>query len=202
MRTHLPLLSCERSSTLPQICYSKNWMQETKLNEGYAKEGLDTSDKAFSTAFWLVSCMILVGTTVGLCIGWFIAEYQQRKVSVILKSVNAIAAGKFNIEIANLGGDEIGQVASALRQAVTAMNSALVEVQDVSGTVSAAAEQLNAVSRDITSGAQSQASSLEETASSLEEITSTVKQNSDNAQQARQLANGSRDVAEKGGSCR
>ena len=174
--------------------------EETRLNEGYAKEGLDTSDKAFSSAFWLVSGLILGGTVFGLCLGWFIAEYQRRKVSVVLQVVNAIAAGKFNVKIANLGRDEIGQVASALQQAATSMNSALSEVREVSGTVSAAAEQLNSVSREISMGAQTQASSLEETASSLEEITSTVKQNSDNAQQARQLANGSRDVAEKGGS--
>ena len=127
------------------------------------------------------------------------AQELQRKVATVLEIVNAVADGKFDIEIPNLGDDAIGQVAAALGQAVSAMKSALSEVRDVSGTVSSAAEQLTAVSREITAGAQTQASSLEETASSLEEITSTVKQNTDNAQQARQLANGSRDIAEKGG---
>lgn len=127
------------------------------------------------------------------------AEELQRKVAVVLKIVNSVADGKFDVDIPNLGDDAIGQVASALQQAVNSMKSALGEVRDVSSTVSSAAEQLTAVAREITAGAQTQASSLEETASSLEEITSTVKQNSDNAQQARQLANGSRDVAEKGG---
>ncbi len=127
------------------------------------------------------------------------AEELQRKVAVVLQVVNSVAAGRFDIEIPNLGDDEIGQVATALSQAVNAMKSALSEVRDVSVTVSSAAEQLSAVVNEITAGAQTQASSLEETASSLEEITSTVKQNTDNAQQARQFANGSRDVAEKGG---
>ncbi len=127
------------------------------------------------------------------------AEEQSRKVSIILDVVNAVADGNFDLEIPDLGTDSVGQVASALEQAVVAMKEALCEVRDVSGTVSTAAEQLTEVSREITAGAQTQASSLEETASSLEEITSTVKQNTDNAQQARQLANGSRDIAEKGG---
>ncbi len=127
------------------------------------------------------------------------AEEQARKVAVILEVVNAVADGNFDLEIPDLGTDSVGQVASALEQAVVAMKDALCEVRDVAGTVSTAAEQLTEVSREITAGAQTQASSLEETASSLEEITSTVKQNTDNAQQARQLANGSRDVAEKGG---
>ncbi len=127
------------------------------------------------------------------------AEEQARKVSIILDVVNAVADGNFDLEVPDLGTDSVGQVASALQQAVVSMKDALCEVRDVAATVSSAAEQLTEVSREITSGAQTQASSLEETASSLEEITSTVKQNTDNAQQARQLANGSRDVAEKGG---
>ena len=128
------------------------------------------------------------------------ADELQRKVAIMLEVVNAVADGRFDVDIPDLGTDAIGQVSSALQQAVNSMKQALTEVRDVSGTVSTAAEQLNQVAREITAGAQTQASSLEETASSLEEITSTVKQNSDNAQQARQLANGSRDIAEKGGS--
>lgn len=128
-----------------------------------------------------------------------LAAETDRKVALVLDAVNAMAAGRFDIDVPNLGDDAVGQVAGALKAAVAAMKTALLEVRNVAGTVSTAAEQLNGVSREISSGAQSQASSLEETASSLEEITSTVKQNTDNAQQARQLANGSRDVAERGG---
>lgn len=127
------------------------------------------------------------------------AEEVARKVAIVLQIVNSIAAGDFTVNTPDLGSDAVGQVGSALNQAIAAIASALQEVRDVSSTVSTAAAQLTSVSREISSGAQSQASALEETASSLEEITSTVKQNTDNAQQARQLAVGSRDVAEKGG---
>ncbi len=127
------------------------------------------------------------------------SEELNRKVSVVLENVNALAQGNFDSMVPDLGDDAVGQVGQALNQAIRAINGALTEVRGVSTTVSAAATQLTSASRDISAGAQSQASSLEETASSLEEITSTVKQNSDNAQQARQLAVSSRDVAEKGG---
>ena len=127
------------------------------------------------------------------------AEEQARKVAIVLEVVSSVAEGNFDIEVPDLGNDSVGRVGSALNQAVRSIRDALVEVREVSGTVSTAAEQLTEASREIAAGAQTQASSLEETASSLEEITSTVKQNTDNAQQARQLANGSRDIAEKGG---
>jgi methyl-accepting chemotaxis protein len=76
---------------------------------------------------------------------------------------------------------------------------AIVEVDDISNSVAAASQQLAAASEQLSSGAQQSASSLEETASSLEEITATVRQNADNADQANQLANSSRETAEKGG---
>jgi PAS domain S-box-containing protein len=126
-------------------------------------------------------------------------EELRQKVAIVLENVNAIAEGNFDSIVPDLGTDAVGQVGTALNQAIVAINDAMKEVRQVSGTVSSAAEQLTSASREISSGAQTQASSLEETASSLEEITSTVKQNTDNAQQARQLAVGSRDVAEKGG---
>jgi methyl-accepting chemotaxis protein len=127
------------------------------------------------------------------------AEVMRGKVAEVLKVVNAVADGNFDIIVPDLGDDAVGQVASALSTAVVSMRTALLAVQSVSSTVASAATQMTSASGEISKGAQHQASSLEETASSLEEITSTVKQNTDNAQQARQLANNSRDVAEKGG---
>ena len=76
---------------------------------------------------------------------------------------------------------------------------AIVEVNDISASVASASQELAAASEQLSSGAQQSASSLEETASSLEEITATVRQNADNADQANQLANSSRETAEKGG---
>ncbi|MFN8705603.1 MAG: methyl-accepting chemotaxis protein, partial [Planctomyces sp.] len=127
------------------------------------------------------------------------AEELRVKVAEVLKVVNAVAEGNFDIAVPDLGNDSVGEVARALDVAVNSMRTALLSVQSVSSTVASAATQMSSASTEISKGAQNQALSLEETASSLEEITSTVKQNTDNAQQARQLANGSRDIAEKGG---
>lgn len=76
---------------------------------------------------------------------------------------------------------------------------AILEVDEISVAVAAASQQLAAASEQLSTGSQESASSLEETAASLEEITATVKQNADNADQANQLANSSRETAEKGG---
>ncbi len=123
----------------------------------------------------------------------------RRKVEAVQAGVSALAAGDFTRQIPDLGTDGVGQVAAGLNRAVATVRTALEGVREVSDQLADASAQLAAASDEISAGAQEQASSLEETASTLEEITATVRQNSDAAQQARQLASGSKDVAEKGG---
>lgn len=123
----------------------------------------------------------------------------RRKVDTITVTVSALAAGDFTQQIPDLGTDAVGRMAVGLNQAVVAVRTTLERVREVSEQLADASGQMAAASEEIATGAQQQASSLEETASTLEEITATVKQNSDSAQQARQLASGSKDVAEKGG---
>jgi methyl-accepting chemotaxis protein len=116
-----------------------------------------------------------------------------------VKVLEAMATGDFTQRLDINTTDEIGQMATALNQAVEGMNSALQEVSTAANHAVTVAQQLSAASEQLSSGAQEQASSLEETAASLEEFTSTIKQTADNAKQANQLAVGSRDMADKGG---
>ncbi|MCC9603422.1 methyl-accepting chemotaxis protein [Stieleria sp. JC731] len=127
------------------------------------------------------------------------SEETEAKVETVLKLVNRIAGGNFEVDFPDLGSDGIGQVSEALSVAVSSIRNALSEVREVSTTVATASNEMSRAAEEISRGAQMQASRLEETASSLEEITSTVKQNSDNAQEARALANSSRDIATDGG---
>jgi PAS domain S-box-containing protein len=126
------------------------------------------------------------------------AELRQ-KVEAVNGVVAALAAGDFTRRVPDLGDDLVGRMAAGLDRAVGTVRAALEGVRDVSEQLADASAQLAAASDEISAGAQEQASGLEETASTLEEITATVRQNSDAAQQARQLASGSKDVAEKGG---
>ncbi|MBP3955017.1 MCP four helix bundle domain-containing protein [Gemmata sp. G18] len=127
------------------------------------------------------------------------AEELRHKLTTIVATVDALAAGDFTREIPDLGNDGVGQMGAALNKAVISVRTALEGVREVSEQLADASGQLSAASDEISTGAQEQASSLEETASTLEEITATVRQNSDSAQQARQLASTSREIAERGG---
>jgi methyl-accepting chemotaxis protein len=151
-----------------------------------------------STVMMLLVVMlgaVVLAVVLGVMISRMIAGPLGRAVDVL----QSVAAGDFTRKLDVDTKDEVGQMASALNEAVDGMRGALQEVGVAANHAASASQQLSAASEQLSSGAQEQASSLEETAASLEEITGTVKQNADNARQANQLATGSRDVAERGG---
>ncbi|MDY3562525.1 methyl-accepting chemotaxis protein [Gemmata sp. JC673] len=123
----------------------------------------------------------------------------QNKVDMIVAAAHALAGGDFTVAIPDLGADAVGQMARSLNEAVASVRAALERVQEVSEQLADASAQLSSASTEISSGAQEQASSLEETAGTLQEITATIRRSAEHVQQARQLASGSKEVAEKGG---
>ena len=128
----------------------------------------------------------LIGTLKGL-----IGETGNLVVKMAERDLTAKIEGNYQGDFAT--------IKTSLNKAVENLRGAFVEVRTSADNVSSTAQTLSAAAEEISSGAQEQASSLEETASSLEEMTATVKQNAENAKQASQLANASRDSAEKGG---
>jgi methyl-accepting chemotaxis protein len=90
--------------------------------------------------------------------------------------------------------------AVALKDALSRVHLALVQVQTSAGSVQVASSEIAAGSLDLSNRTEQTASSLQETASSMEQITSTVRQTADSAQQANQLAASASEVASRGGS--
>ncbi len=134
-----------------------------------------------------------------LLFGLSLARSITTPIAGVEKAIAELAKGDLSAHIEDRSSDELGRMTRSLDLAVTSIRGVMSEVAQSALAVRDSSQQLSAGAGQISSGAQEQASSLEETAASLEEITSTVKQNADNAQQANQLANGSREVAEKGG---
>ncbi|MCC9601684.1 methyl-accepting chemotaxis protein [Stieleria sp. JC731] len=127
------------------------------------------------------------------------AQETNEKVESVLKVVNQIAEGRFDIDLPDVGDDAIGKVAKALTRAVESVRDAIGNVREVSSLVAEASTEMTNATSEISRGAQDQACRLEETASSLEEITLTVQQNSESALTARSLADSSRNIASEGG---
>jgi len=143
----------------------------------------------------------MIGIAVVLCIGigYFIAQLISKPLLATVGVLEKVSEGDMTARLDLNTTDEVGQMAGALNRATEAIRATLADVRTSADNMSNSAQQLAAASEELASGAQEQASSLEETSATMEEITSTIKQNADNAKQAHQVANGSRDAAEKGG---
>lgn len=140
--------------------------------------------------------LVLLGVLFAASLARDIARRAQSTATILSHVADGDLSQRLDVD----SRDELGQVALKLNEALDSIDNVFVEVHRVSSEVAAAANHLAHSSEQISAGAQQQAASLEETAASLEEITATVKQSAGNAQQASQLAVGSRDVAERGGS--
>jgi methyl-accepting chemotaxis protein len=156
----------------------------------------DTHATARNATIALVIGIVLLS----IFIGFFTARGLSKPMAQLVEVLGRLAAGDLTVRLGLGRRDEIGLMSQALDRSMDSMQTTLSNVQAVADEVAAASQQLASAATEISTGAQEQASSLEETAANLEEITSTVKQNADNAQQANQLAAGSREIAEKGGS--
>jgi methyl-accepting chemotaxis protein len=147
----------------------------------------------------LVSSLAVLAVLAGVILSVVVARAITRPLQRTVDVLRSVAAGDFTRRLDVDRRDEIGDIATAVNQAVDSISGALAEVRQAAGQAASASQQLSTASQSLSSGAQEQASSLEETAASLEEISSTVKQNADSSQQANQLATQSRQTAERGG---
>jgi len=153
---------------------------------------------AVSSAHIGILICILISLLVASGIAFYITNGITRPLGLTVETLEKVAEGDLTVSLDIDTKDEIGQMATALNQAIEKLNSTLQEVAASAADASTSSQQLAAASESIAAGAQEQASSLEETSASLEEITAAVRQSADNAQQASQLASSSKESAEKG----
>ncbi len=84
--------------------------------------------------------------------------------------------------------DEIGDLASALKNMVAKLREIVGNVIGGAENIASASQQMSSSSQEMSQGASEQASSAEEVSSSMEEMVSNIQQNTDNAQQTEKIA--------------
>jgi methyl-accepting chemotaxis protein len=171
--------------------------------EGTKKRIMETavrdSNDAYDTTSRAMLAVIAIAVGVAIGVAFLLTRIITQPLGESVRLLRAVAQADFSRTLQLDTQDELGDMATALNEAIVKVRTTLEDVRGASDTVASAAQQLASASEEISSGAQEQASSLEETAASLEEMTATIKQNADNAQQASQLAGGARNAAENGG---
>lgn len=164
-----------------------------------SQKSWEEAHKSYQQTRLSMIVLLVGGVLLGLILAIWISRQFSRPLAQAVKILRKVAAGDLTPQLEIESKEEVGQMASALNQALENLRMLLDEVTTSSIHVSSASQQLAATSENFAAGSQEQAASLEETSASLEEITAAVRQNADNAKEANLLAANSRDAAEQGG---
>jgi len=155
----------------------------------------ETQGSARSKLLAIMAVSVLFAVVLGVVISGLIADPIERTVKILER----VAAGDFTERLAVDSADEVGQMASALNNAVARMRQTLADVSSASHGVASAAVQLASATDQLARGTHAQMGSLEQTSASLREMTASVRRNAENARQASLLASETRRSADGGG---
>lgn len=172
-----------------------NWM----VGSGLYTDDIDkmVMRNALDDAITLLVTLVVLGA-----LGGAVARSVLRQVggepAVACDAMSRIAKGDLAVQLPT--SIPPGSIMDGVNQMTNALSRLVAEVRSSTGSITATSDEIATSSADLSSRTEEQAASLEEAAASMEELASTVRLNADNARQASQLAAGTSEIAERGGS--
>ena len=124
---------------------------------------------------------------------------QRTVVEALTQKLDCLARGDLTVQIADEVAAEYRTLRDNFNRATSQLQATIQAITTVAAEVTNAASEISASTTDLSQRTEEQAASLEQTSATMEQIAATVKKNAENAQQANQLANGTLDVADRGG---
>lgn len=126
------------------------------------------------------------------------AEDDQRKVALLLDTVNRAAAGDLTGDIAVSGTEPIDQLAGGIRHMMDDLRGVIGKVVSSAGEFSGASRDIAERANTVATGAQALGATVEEMNASIEELTASINSIADNTKGADQLAKATQQEAETG----
>lgn len=126
------------------------------------------------------------------------AEEDQRRVDILLVTVNKAAAGNLTSEITVEGNDAIAQLAEGIKAMMTDLRAVIGKVVNSANSFGTSSQSIADQANSVASGAQSLGATVEEMNASIEEFTASINSIADNTKQANELAKVTQKEAELG----
>jgi len=127
------------------------------------------------------------------------ARQVQQVVAGLGAGLERLAKGDLTYRVTDEFADEYKKVQEDFNAAIAQLQDTIKNIALSSSEVSSAAAEISTSTTDLSQRTEEQAASLEQTSASMEEMAATVKKNAENAQHANQLAQGTQDIANRGG---
>jgi methyl-accepting chemotaxis protein len=150
----------------------------------------------------LVAAGILGGVLCTLAlalVAWLTLRAVLKPLAEVEHSMRNIAEGNLAAALPAARADELGRMIEGLAAMQAHLQGIVGDVRRSTDSISTASVEIATGTYDLSQRTEQTASSLQQTASAMETLNSTVRQSADAARQAHQMANGTAEVAARGG---
>jgi methyl-accepting chemotaxis protein len=139
---------------------------------------------------FLIMLLIIsvVSVTIMGLVTYFTIKGMLKPLGDIVTTAEAIGSGDLNVRIDAYAEDETGQALTAMKTMVVRLQDVVADVKGAADNVAGGSQQMSSISEHMSEGTTEQSASAEEASSSVEEMTATIRQNADNAQQTEKIA--------------
>ena len=135
----------------------------------------------------VVIFLIIVPIVVGIMI-FSLHRAILQPVNRLLDIAHNVAEGDLSQDIVIQQRDEIGILASALREMIAKFREIVADVKHAANNVADGSQKMSANAEEMSRGATAQAASSEEASSSMEQMAANIRQTSNNALQTEKIA--------------
>lgn len=126
------------------------------------------------------------------------AAEDQRKVDVLLQSVQKASDGDLTAPIEVSGSDAIDQLGGGVKKMISDLRGVIAQVVNTAGSFTGSSKTIAEKSNSVASGAQSLGATVEEMNASIEELTASIASIAENSRKANELAKTTQKEAEVG----
>lgn len=163
--------------------------------ERILRERVSAKRWTMATLLGMIALLVLIGAVAMM---WMMRTIT-RPLNEAIGDADAIAAGRLDATIVNIGLDEVGQLRKAMRHMQRNLAHIVFSIRENSESVANASREIAQSTRDMSARTESQASSLEQTAASMEELSTTFQKNDQSSQHVTELTAQAAAAAEQGG---
>ena len=181
--------SAEVNLTIAEICRSR---------EAVPRQACEKCEAVFRSGREAILNFAAIAVVFGISLYMLALGAIAQPLTLVMKALQDVSKGDLTKRLLFDRNDEIGQIGSALNEALESTRSALEKVNETAEQLGAVSAELRAASEEITSGSKTQAAGLEMAATSSGELTATARRNTECARHANGVSTKTRDLAQGG----
>jgi methyl-accepting chemotaxis protein len=165
-----------------------SYADAARMKEEVAKESKEKTDEIYSAARTNMIASGIAAVFIGLLMGYAIARTVSKPLGEAAAVLEGVAHGDLTQNLNLTTHDEIGSMALALNRMLCNLRETVSQVAHAAVDVASGSEKLSATAGQLSQGSSEQAAAAEETTASMEQMAASVNQNADNARETDKIA--------------